>query len=416
VIQNYCNQNPPAISDSNCNQIDDDCDGRTDENYVSVVTECGVGDCKNTGIKSCRNGFEVNSCQTLSPTGNDQDCDFKDDDCDSKIDESYIPTSVDCGVGACQSQGSLICIQGNMINTCTPNNQNVLDNQCDGIDNNCNAQVDEGYVAMPSTCGQGVCANTGNINCVNGQLINACTPKPQTSLTELCNNLDDNCNGSIDENFSKPTSCGQGLCLTSGTITCNQGVEVNNCTPLNPSTELCGDGLDNDCDGRTDEGFPLLNTSCTAGQSECLRTGIHVCAPNRLSTICNAVAAQPSVEICNNRDDDCDLLIDDGLDNLGTCNVVGLVGACQQGIAKCQGGQEICTQNVFPTTEVYCPANRIDENCNGLVDEGDYGNQLVELYKFGSGLCASNKCYKCGTLDMSTQIWSIANCQNKNCY
>jgi hypothetical protein len=418
-VQNYCNPNPSATNDSTCNLIDDDCDGRTDESYVETSIECGVGDCKNTGTRVCSNGVEINRCEPLAIASgaNDSDCDSRDDDCDGKTDESYMSTSVSCGMSSCQNQGSLICIQGSITNTCAPNNPNILDNQCDGIDNNCNGQTDEGYQPTASTCGQGVCANTGPLNCISGQLVNACVPKLPSSATEICNNLDDNCNGSTDENISRPTTCGRGICANNGIITCNNGIEVTNCTPLSPSTEQCGDGLDNDCDGNVDEGFANLGMSCMNGVGACQRTGTFVCASNRLSTVCNAVPAQAGIETCNNIDDDCDMVVDDGLDNLGSCDVPGLFGACLKGISKCQNGAIACTQTVFPSTEIYCPANSIDENCNGLIDEVDYQGVVVQLYKIGEGSCnKQNQCYSCGVFNQAQQTWTIDNCQRTNCY
>ena len=72
------------------------------------------------------------------------------------------------------------------------------DATCDGIDENCNSQTDEGYVGTPTNCGVGACAATGITSCSGGSVHDNCTAG--TPSTEICgNNVDDNCNGATDE-------------------------------------------------------------------------------------------------------------------------------------------------------------------------------------------------------------------------
>jgi hypothetical protein len=66
--------------------------------------------------------------------------------------------------------------------------------------------------------------------------------------------VDNDCNGQTDEDYvPSGTTCGVGACAATGTKTCVSGQEVDSCTPGTPVTEVCGDDLDNDCDGSTDE-------------------------------------------------------------------------------------------------------------------------------------------------------------------
>jgi hypothetical protein len=73
---------------------------------------------------------------------------------------------------------------------------------CDGIDNNCNLQIDEGFVPFQTTCGVGACASTGQADCNAGVLTNSCVAG--TPTTETCNGIDDNCDGIVD-NAAIPT-------------------------------------------------------------------------------------------------------------------------------------------------------------------------------------------------------------------
>src|SRR6266446_2270322 len=72
--------------------------------------------------------------------------------------------------------------------------------------------------------------------------------------TELCNGVDDNCNGQIDEAFADlGTTCsaGVGACQQTGTKVCTASGTATQCnaTPGTPSPEICGDSIDQDCNG-----------------------------------------------------------------------------------------------------------------------------------------------------------------------
>ena len=78
----------------------------------------------------------------------------------------------------------------------------VVDNSCNGVDDDCNGSVDDLWIGGLSQCGLGVCHAFGTFECVNGSVVNNCTPGPPNSSTDdVCNNLDDDCNGATDEDF-----------------------------------------------------------------------------------------------------------------------------------------------------------------------------------------------------------------------
>jgi hypothetical protein len=79
---------------------------------------------------------------------------------------------------------------------------------CDGIDNDCDGLKDEGADGKPltQTCGSGVGVCTGTQTCAAGKWGACSAPAPSA---ETCNGLDDNCDGQIDEGLlSSPDSCG----------------------------------------------------------------------------------------------------------------------------------------------------------------------------------------------------------------
>ena len=82
-------------------------------------------------------------------------------------------------------------------------------------------------------------------------------------------------------------------------VVCAQGGLSTMCNAVAgaPSVagELCGNGLDDDCDGQTDEGFDV-GSACHNGIAACMRGGVKVCTADGLTTLCNAVPAQPDVD------------------------------------------------------------------------------------------------------------------------
>ena len=199
-----CFQIHLATSDANCNGSDDDCNGRTDEHYSGSNTTCGRGVCRRTGRLSCAGGSVVNSCVAGNPTGSDNtfnnldddcdgrtdesactfvssndDCNGNDDDCDGRVDEDFSSYSNTCGVGVCASTGTVTCSNGSEVSSCSPNNGNAsADNSCDGVDNDCDDRVDEAYVGGLSTCGVGACYREGTFDCVSGLLFQCVAGSP----------------------------------------------------------------------------------------------------------------------------------------------------------------------------------------------------------------------------------------------
>jgi hypothetical protein len=128
---------------------------------------------------------------------------------------------------------------------------------------------------------------------------------------ETCNAQDDDCDGAIDEgNPGGGGACSTGLpgACNAGMLSCISGMLSCAQTTL-PSAEACNN-LDDDCDRSIDEGDPGGGQECFTGLPGICSMGLTTCKNGLLSCVQNGM---PSPETCNGLDDDCDGAIDDGL-------------------------------------------------------------------------------------------------------
>ena len=128
------------------------------------------------------------------------------DRCDDTDNDGYD----DCSVGTPDDDGRVV--------DCNDNNAGInpgaSDVQCNGVDNDCDGQIDEGYVSATTNCGVGECAKTGTKSCVNGNEVNSCTAG--SPVAEICDGKDNDCDGQSDEqgNLCSPGSvCSFGSCM-----------------------------------------------------------------------------------------------------------------------------------------------------------------------------------------------------------
>jgi hypothetical protein len=267
----------PSVTES-CNGLDNNCDGGVDEGFdVGEPCSIGAGECLSEGLLICTSDGDSTTCGAEPGIPSDEICDGLDNDCDGIADNNPIDAREECavGVGDCRRTGATTCVEGNLLCNAVPGDPAI--EACDGLDNDCDGIADNNLIDVGEGCdvGLGECLRTGAIECVDGGLV--CSEPPGEPQAEVCDGLDNDCDGAVDEIFALggPCSVGVGACSIDGWLVCDgNGGSACNVDPGAPSEELCDD-VDNDCDGQIDED----NVCVVSAVIEEIDADMPACAP-----------------------------------------------------------------------------------------------------------------------------------------
>lgn len=284
------------------------------------------------------------------------------------------------GIGACEQVGRILYDSGCNPTGCSVNGgepapaedcDNALDDDCNGeINNGCACAPDEStacYTGGEDTRNRGIC-HDGEAVCGPDGGWSACENQQTPLEEEICGNgLNEDCDLETDEGCGGGVECfaGEGICRTAGVTRADGSCDA--VPGLPEETDLCGDGLDNDCVNGIDDGCvcPAESTQlCYQGSEDTLNVG--VCRPGtqtcidgrRWNPVCNDQVL-PSAEQCNGEDDNCNHEIDENLTR--QCST-----ACGEGMEVCRDGSFQDCNAPQPQPEA---CNRTDDNCNDRIDE-----------------------------------------------
>ena len=187
-----------------------------------------------------------------------------------------------------------------------------------------------------SQCGY---ACSSDDNCPQGYLCGPHTD-PEAGEGTWCQPATGSCTCSVDLNGGQRTcSVANEIGTCFGTQSCDQEVGWSECTAMEASEEVC-DGLDNDCDGLVDDGIEA-DQACENSNEFGLCEGTQSCVGG-LGWVCDA--ALPASESCNLIDDDCDGVTDEGFAaEDGTYTLVEHCGGCGNScVDKFPNGEGVC--------------------------------------------------------------------------
>jgi hypothetical protein len=107
-----------GATDEVCDGDDNDCDGDTDEELAELAElDCGLGICAHS-VTACVGGVPQ-FCDPLEGA-TDEVCDGDDNDCDGDTDEDHLSLPTNCGTSVCVSSGSTSCVGGEVVDDCAP--------------------------------------------------------------------------------------------------------------------------------------------------------------------------------------------------------------------------------------------------------------------------------------------------------
>jgi hypothetical protein len=401
-----------------CDGEDNDCDGDVDEGFSDTdkdgQADCVDDDCDNDGILN----DDDNCVCTANPDQKDTDGNNFGDACDDDWDGDGVPneedncptiinpdqTNTDKDMMNGDQDGDLCDLDddgdGDLDDVdCAPKNPAINSNAvelCDNVDNNCNAVIDEGFTDSDNDkladCVDPDDDNDGDLDeCAEGE-VNCkvdCAPTDPTinsQADEVCDGLDNNCDGNVDEGFDDTDEDEIADCVDADMD--NDGVDneddncklVVNADQANHDDDALGDACDTDDDN---DGVLDDDDNCkdepNKEQTDLDKDGLgNACdgdkdgdTVNEADGDCNDLDADvfpDSDEFCDGKDNNCNTKVDEGFTDTDN-----------DGLADCVDDND---DNDVDLDDVDCAptdalihseaeelCDGIDNNCNSAIDE-----------------------------------------------
>ena len=423
---------------------DSDADGYGSTQTTSATTQP-------TGYVT--NSLDCNDGNALINPAVAEVCDDLDNNCDIQIDEG-MPTKTyykdldgdgygdlstafeACGVafaitGAAVAPAGYVELAGDCNDNDAATNPGAAET-CDNIDNDCDAQTDENvkltFYSDADGDGQGTSAST----------VQACTQSTgyvassldcddansaiNTFATEVCNSVDDDCNGKIDEGLPTTTYYkdvdADGYGGTLSQVYCAQPLGYNayvggDCNDYNVgikpgATEVCGNNIDEDCSG-ADLACPIAyityyldsDSDGYGGTQTIQATSLPAgyATTNGDCNDANADVGPGKTEICDGADNNCDGLADNNLafatyyydadfDSYGVADGTKYACSAPASYAALSGDCNNYDGTINPGATEVCDGT--DNNCDNQIDENKTSAYYYDSDRDGYGTSTSS--------------------------
>ncbi len=427
-----------------CDGIDNNCDGQIDEGvtlrFFKDEDSDGFGDDESV-LEACAAplGYVTigSDCNDANPDifpSASEECNEIDDDCDGEIDENltfglYLDADGDGHGDPNQPSTDCLNTEGYVFydDDCddgNPNRHPFNEEVCDGIDNNCDGQIDEtgnlffyadadedGFGdpnTSVQTCELPLGYVSNNLDCDD---IN---PIINPNADEYCNGTDDDCDGTVDNNaldatiwyfdidgdgfgsaFITAAECSQPAGYMEENLDCD-----DTRASVNPSAQEVCNNLDDDCSGAIDDNaldaltwyYDSDNDDFGDPNStllQCSQPFDHILVSGDCDDTLDTTNPN-GIEVCNNVDDNCDGIIDNNAedallffadtdgDGFGDPNNTIYACSVPSGYVTDDTDCDDSDGSIFPDAQEFCDG--IDQNCDG--------NNFYELDLDNNGLLA----------------------------
>ena len=277
-------------------------------NGACTVVACQTGFFDNNGIAS--DGCEFNCGHPI--LGNET-CNGLDDDCDGLIDAAdpdLVPPTGLCDTdGACSTMTTLTC-NGAAGWKCNYNNPNVQkdamgniipETRCDSdivlgvfADNDCDGQIDEGQPNLGDVCDNallGDCRNSGTRICNTANrtgpaVCSFTTIGPGFSALELCDDRDNNCDGTVDNT----TGANRVIDAMSHVVVGGLDYYIDTFEASRPDATLIASGVSTNRACSDPNVMPWRNVTFATAQAACASAGKLLCTAPQWQTACEGMA------------------------------------------------------------------------------------------------------------------------------